>query len=235
MLNISPPTVKFEQLDKQRACYPLKRRSDMKTVSGENGAEVPAKTDELYSRWERIVPENFSLLSVTMKIKGEFLRIEGSGECHYLWFIRENGDVARFKINGSAISQRARLARGRIQQLRKELSAATSRKKIESLKKQVEAEQIQFIWPQILVAYFRGEDLGYFFTVQRTTKNAEKELSPKYAPKHRIIKDEVDKLLQSLRMERPETTLEESKQVYANLTRDSYPNVNRLYHYKGKK
>lgn len=205
------------------------------TESGENKLDTSVGKEPLYSRWERIMPENFSLLSVTMKIKGEFLKIESSGENHYLWFIRDNGDVDLFKMKGGQISRRARSARSRIQRLRKELLTTSGQKRIRSLKAQVEAEQMKFIWPQMLVAYFRGEDVGRFFTIRRKKSNGAEDLSVRYAPKHKIVKSEVDKLLQSLRAERPETTLDESKQVFANLTGDSYSNVNRLYHYRAKK
>lgn len=53
--------------------------------------------------------------------------------------------------------------------------------------------------------------------------------------KHKTIKEGVDKLLSSLRLEDPSTTLDHAKRVYANLTGDTLSNVNRLYHYKPKK
>jgi hypothetical protein len=60
-------------------------------------------------------------------------------------------------------------------------------------------------------------------------------ISEKVRPKHTIVKEEVDKLLKSLRLERPETTLDEAKHVHANQVGDTYANVNKSYHYKGKK
>jgi hypothetical protein len=56
-----------------------------------------------------------------------------------------------------------------------------------------------------------------------------------HIPKHKVVKEGVNKMLKSLRLERPETTLDEAKHVYANQEGLSYANVNKAYHYKSKK
>ncbi len=57
----------------------------------------------------------------------------------------------------------------------------------------------------------------------------------KFEPKHQIVKREVNKLLTSLRIEKPSSTLEEAKRLYGHQTKNTYENVNKLYHYKPKK
>ena len=59
--------------------------------------------------------------------------------------------------------------------------------------------------------------------------------SNEHIPKHKIVKVGVSKMLESLRLGRPEATLDEAKRVYADQVGDSYANVNKAYHYKGKK
>jgi hypothetical protein len=56
-----------------------------------------------------------------------------------------------------------------------------------------------------------------------------------YLPKHKIVKQDVDKLLKALRSVMPEISLETAKRVYASLYDISFENVNKQYHYKGKK
>jgi hypothetical protein len=69
----------------------------------------------------------------------------------------------------------------------------------------------------------------------RRQHSASKTKNADYKPKHKIVKDGVNKMLESLRIERPSATLDEAKHVYANQTGDSYSTVNKLYHYKAKK
>jgi len=71
-------------------------------------------------------------------------------------------------------------------------------------------------------------------SIQKELSNNPKEAT-RFTQKHKIIKKGVDELHSSLKSERPETTLEETKRIYADLTKDSYENVNKAYHYKGKK
>ena len=54
-------------------------------------------------------------------------------------------------------------------------------------------------------------------------------------PKHRIVKEGVDKMLVRLRSERPSATLDEAKHIYASQESLSYSNVNKAYHYRPKK
>ncbi len=69
--------------------------------------------------------------------------------------------------------------------------------------------------------------------IEKTTR---KKSEPKdYRPKNQRIKDGVNKLLQDMKIDRPETTLEDAKRLYARQTDDTYENVNRLYHYTPKK
>ncbi|MGA2622806.1 MAG: hypothetical protein ABSF91_03055 [Bacteroidota bacterium] len=56
-----------------------------------------------------------------------------------------------------------------------------------------------------------------------------------HTPKHVLIKSGVNKMLESLRLEKPETSLEEAKRIYAHLNGLSYTNVNKSYHYTAKK
>lgn len=57
----------------------------------------------------------------------------------------------------------------------------------------------------------------------------------KYTPKHKVIKKGVNTMLEGLRLERPEATLDEAKRLYAHQVGDTYSSVNKAYHYKGKK
>ena len=57
----------------------------------------------------------------------------------------------------------------------------------------------------------------------------------KHEFKYARIKVGVDRLLRALRLERPDTSLEEAKRIYAEEEHISYGLVNRLYHYKAKK
>ena len=169
------------------------------------------------------------------KISGEFLKIENAGEDHLVWYVRENGDVNCFRMKGSRMSSQAKLAKMRIKSLESKLLITRNKKKNKSLKAQVEIEEMRIIWPQMYVAYCRGEDVGRFFTRHNRKPKKTQKLNVKYIPKHQIVKDGVNRLLESIRLEEPETTLEHAKRVYANETEDSYSNVNRLYHYRSKK
>ena len=60
-------------------------------------------------------------------------------------------------------------------------------------------------------------------------------LPEKTTPKYEIVKVGVDRMLKRLQLERPSTTKDEAKRVYANQTNDTYSNVNRLYYYTVKK
>jgi len=60
-------------------------------------------------------------------------------------------------------------------------------------------------------------------------------LQPTSGSKYLRVKKGVDLLLKEMSLDDQEATLEQAKKKYARITNDSYSNVNRLYHYHGKK
>ncbi|MGA2624460.1 MAG: tetratricopeptide repeat protein [Bacteroidota bacterium] len=56
-----------------------------------------------------------------------------------------------------------------------------------------------------------------------------------HLPKYALVKRGVDMLLEEMRIAKPYTTLEMAKREYATSTKDTYANVNRLYHYHTKR
>jgi hypothetical protein len=79
----------------------------------------------------------------------------------------------------------------------------------------------------------RGMENGKLPKAKKIKTTGEKDTD--YIPKHRIVKRDVDKLLASMRLEKPETTLDDAKRLYGHQTKNSYSNINKAYHYKPKK
>lgn len=180
------------------------------------------------------------------KIRGEFLRIEKQDRHFRVEYVNENGYIHRRIMYENNIHMLARVAERRMGQLESQLSTTTDEKQIKLLKSKIEWELMTVLWPQMYIAYYKGEGLNKFFRLpENQTKNKVKDelrsknravtKSIEYIPKHKIVKDGVNKMLQSLRQGRPEASLKEAMHVYADQKGNSYESVLRAYYYKSKK
>ncbi|MGA3287161.1 MAG: hypothetical protein ABSD46_07030 [Bacteroidota bacterium] len=97
------------------------------------------------------------------KIKGQFLKIEKDGEYYKVEYVRENGEIYWVKMDTDNISELARGGEAEFERLKLELLGTKDEKKVDEIKSRMLFFQVQALWPQMYIAFCKGEDLGRFF------------------------------------------------------------------------
>lgn len=181
-----------------------------------------------------------------VKIKGKFLPpIEERGDYLALKYISQHGEPREKVMLRGGMEQFIPMAQGKIVNLARQRLYASDIKQIEKLEDDMEYERIQILWPTMFAAWSNGEDLSFFFDgsgiqaqeVEQAgqTDNKSKSGYRRHIPKYIIVKKGVDDLLAKKRLSDSDYSLEEAKHEYADLTNDTYDNVNKAYYYKPKK
>jgi hypothetical protein len=98
------------------------------------------------------------------KIPGEFLRLEEEDSCFKLWYAKGEANPVWVRLHKDHMVLLAESAKREIERLRGKLSLgevdASTKEKINS---QIEFFRIEAVWPEMYIAFCKGENLGRFF------------------------------------------------------------------------
>ncbi|HKZ40985.1 MAG TPA: hypothetical protein VJ044_08485 [Candidatus Hodarchaeales archaeon] len=97
------------------------------------------------------------------KINGEFLHIEDGGDRFKLDYVCENGELESASLSKKDIKENARFAELLIEDLKEKLAHTQDEREIRRINKSIERFEIEAVWPEMYVAYRRGEDVSRFF------------------------------------------------------------------------
>ena len=184
--------------------------------------------------------------AITKKIRGEFLRIEKQDGRFRVEYVNGSGYLCKRIMWENDIYHHAKKAENNIKEFERELSKTTNEKLIRALKSRIQWELMSVLWPQMYIAYYKGEDLNRFFESPVPTSKIEtqRKKSPmteatnehiRHLYKYEIVKSGVDRLHAEKRLKDSLYTKEQTIRDYADQTNDSFENVNKAYYYKPKK
>jgi len=98
------------------------------------------------------------------KIKGEFLKIEKDSDHYYkIEYVNKAGKINWVRMDTEFISELAESAKYEVDKLNQQLSKTNDPKSITEIMSRIDYFTIQSIWPEMYIAYCRGENLNEFF------------------------------------------------------------------------
>ena len=171
------------------------------------------------------------------KIPWTFVNIRESDGKYLLDYMDEDGKLYWVDILNESMPQMVSFNKRELEEALEKLSAETDPIKRREIEWNTKLLKMCIRLPEMYAAYCGGKDVGEFF--ERGGANPPvatiPAASPRFVPKHKTIKEDIDFLFDKMRLVFSNALMKEAIALYAALTGEKPENISQNYYYDTKK